>query len=774
MDVPVLAITSGDCALRGASVPDTLDRIIVGSPGWRARLGGARAVVLILGDRREAAATLAAEQGLDAEHAEALWEHLVRAALTELDGRSVAIVTPAAAGEVVAAWPPAFEDGPGDGAGAATVDEWLAAVAGTNHASLRVPAALRSDAGIVALLAEREILLAEIARLTDVVLAAAAVGPAPRSSDLRAVPGPPPISYKADVTASPDQYRLWLEGNAARRDREVRDKLARLSTHPTFSVVVPIYRPDLDLLDRCIDSVRSQRYPHWELCLFDDCSGDPAVVDALERAAASDRRIHVGFGAQNGGISVATNAAAALATGTFLTLLDQDDELTPDALALVAAAIDDHPTADVVYTDEDKLDEAGNRTEPYFKPDWSPELLLSNMYLGHLLTFRRSLFEEVGGFRSTHDGSQDYDLALRATEKARKVVHVPRVAYHWRKTAGSTALDYRNKPQSDLAARAALADALARRDVDGWVESGMHEGTFRIRRRLPDRPTVSIIVPYHDGAPLLSLCLRSIEETIGDDVAWDVLLVDNRSWEPETFALASQLRGNERYRFLEYDHSFNWSAMNNLAAAETSADYLLFMNSDIEARQSGWLEAMLEPALDPDVGAVGARLLYPDGRIQHAGVVLGLGAGVAWHPFCFLPGDQPGYFAQPRVMRNWSAVTGACMLVPRALFEETGGFDERLPTAFNDVDFCLRLGAAGRRIVYTPFAELVHHESASRGTSAMEVEESIEMLHRYEALIKHDPYFNANLDIHRQEYNVSIASEEVDPWIWIEWVAASS
>lgn len=771
--IPVLGITDRH-AWAGSGTPGVeTDPIVVGSPGWRARLGIGSPLVVVLTDASASARALAAERGLDEPRASRLWTQLVRSLLPVLEGRPVVFVPPERVAEVLGAWPPRPRPDEAVVEEVEDLDDWVASATAVRfHPSFVAPKGFAVDGDVEALLAERELLLEELTTLADVTLVGLAASP-PKETTPRATPIVPRITYGADVTGQPELYRLWLESNTARWRTETAAALGSLRSRPTISVLVPIYRPDLHLLDRCVESVRGQSYADWELCLFDDCSGDPEVTHALQRHAASDARIRIGAASENGGISAATNGAATLASGDFVSLLDQDDELDPDALALVVAAIDGEPRADFVYTDEDKLDEDGLRLEPYFKPDWSPELLLSNMYLGHLTTIRRSLFDAVGGFRSTHDGSQDYDLALRVTERARAIVHVPRLAYRWRKTSGSTALDYRNKPQSDVAARLALSDALERRGVDGWIESGLHEGTFRIRRRLTPLPTTAIIIPFHDGAALLDLCLRSLTETIAHD-QWEVILVDNRSWEPETSALVREVARRPNVKVLQYDHPFNWSAINNLAAAATDADHLVFMNSDIEARHDGWLEAMLEPAQDPEVGAVGARLLYPDGRIQHAGVVLGLGGGVGWHPFCFLPPDQPGYFAQPKVLRNWSAVTGACMLVPHRLFDDMQGFDEKLPTAFNDVDLCLRLRRADRRIVYTPFAELTHHESASRGTSAMEISESLLMREKYSALIDCDPYFNPNLDIRRQEYTVSVASEEIDPWIWIEWLVENS
>jgi GT2 family glycosyltransferase/SAM-dependent methyltransferase len=584
--------------------------------------------------------------------------------------------------------------------------------------------------------------------------------------------------YGLDAAQDTEAYGRWLDARAAREQARRERDLQRLATlsPPRISVLVPVYRPEPEILRRCVESVRRQTYQNWQLCLCDDGSGDPEIRALLDTFAAEDSRVAVGARDVNGGISAATNSAAEMATGEFLALLDQDDELDPGALAAAAVALAEDPEVDFVYTDEDKFEPDGRRSEPFFKPDWSPDQLMSHMYLGHMLVFRRSLFEEVGGFRSEYDGSQDFDLALRLTERARKVTHVPVVGYHWRKIAGSTAHDYRAKPGADLAARAALTDALRRRGEQGSVESGLHEGTFRIRRVVSEQPLVSVIVPFHDGAELLRRCVTSLQERAGYE-NWEAILVDNNSWEPETRAVLNRLTQDQRCRVLPYPQPFNWAAINNYAAQYAEGRHLLFLNADIEGRSDGWLEALVEQSQRHEVGAVGSRLLYPDGRVQHAGVVMGLGGGVAWHAFCFLPGDQPGYFGQAKVLRNYCAVTGACMMVPKEVFDSLGGFDQSLPVAYNDIDFCLRLRDAGLRIVYTPFSELVHEESAIRGHASREPIETAIMWQRWEPIIRRDPYFNPNLDPLRSECSLDAGFEE-DPWLTLvstveKWLSRS-
>jgi GT2 family glycosyltransferase len=415
------------------------------------------------------------------------------------------------------------------------------------------------------------------------------------------------------------------------------------------------------------------------------------------------------------------------ATADFLAFVEPDDELEPGSLAAVAERLAGIPDADVLYTDEDRIDEHGALAFPRFKPGWSPDLLLTGDYTGGLLVVRRSLYERTGGW--------GWDLALRATEGARAVVHLPLVAYHRRR-----------EPASNVSA---LSSALVRRGEDALVEDGLTPGTFRVRRPVRGEPLVSIVVPFQDGAELLRRCLASLDHGGWD--RWEALLVDNLSWEPATAALLQGL-DQPRFRHLVHATAFNWAAINNEAARQAAGTYLLFLNADVAGTAPGWLRALLEEAQRPEVGPVGARLLYPDGTIQHAGVVLGLGGGVAWHAFCGCPSAQGGYLDQAKVVRNCSAVTGACLMVRRDVFDALGGFDESLAVAYNDVDFCLRAWQRGYRVVYTPFAELVHAESAFRGGIEPGTAAETIMTERWGDLVRADPFFNPNLDPMRSEF----------------------
>ncbi len=537
----------------------------------------------------------------------------------------------------------------------------------------------------------------------------------------------------------PPEYWHWLHLHELRQAPPV----DLPTSGPLISVVVPVYRPSHWYFRECVQSVMHQTYGNWELCLCDDGSGDPELTAIMEELAAGDPRITVMAMAENSGISRATNRALEASSGVFVALLDHDDLLHPEALAELAAVVSRTKDADVIYTDEDKYDELDRPFHPHFKPDWSPDLLLAFPYLGHLTAVRRSLLVAIGGFRPEFDGSQDFDVMLRATEQARRVVHIPRVLYHWRVVAGSAAGDSDAKPWAHAASRRVVEDALVRQGIDGIVDGGPFLGAYTVRRRVRGTPSVSVIIPFRDQAALTAQCLDSLERSPGYPIG-EVVLVDNGSSEPETTALRLRLADRPATRVLDYPGPFNWPAINNLAAATCRSDMLLFLNNDIEASSEGWLHAMVEQAQRPEVGAVGARLLYPDGRLQHAGVVLGLG-GVAGHLFAGLPANAMGYFGWEQVTREVSAVTAACMLVRRPVFEELHGFDEAFAVGFNDVDFCIRLRQAGYQVLYTPQAELVHYESVSRGYSGFHRDYE-EFLARWtEVLRAGDPFYNPNL-----------------------------
>ena len=575
-------------------------------------------------------------------------------------------------------------------------------------------------------------------------------------TDTRRATYEPTLPWSRDAGSDATAYQYWL------RDRADKGGQTRtvdsIADGPLISVVVPVYRPQMWFLRACVESVTSQTYANWELCLCDDGSNDPLLSDFLSQLTRAHRQIEVSFQTRNGGISVASNAAVAQAKGDFIAFLDHDDVLHAEALAEVAACAQANPDADVIYTDDDKVDERGRRYQPHFKPDWAPDLLLTFPYLGHLLVIRRRLLKDIGGLRSEYDGSQDYDLMLRATERARRVIHIPRVLYHWRAVAGSAASTFDAKPWAHAASRRALEEAMARQGIEGSVEPGPFPGAYHARRAVPTGPSLSIIIPFRDHAAMTVKCLTSLRVDPGFE-NFEVLLIDNGSIEPETVALRDRLARVDRSRVIDFPDPFNWSRINNLAASSCESDLLLFMNNDVEATRPGWLAAMVEHAVRPEVGAVGARLLFPNGVTQHAGVVLGIN-GIAGHLFSGLPAGQLGYFAWDRMIRPYSAVTGACLMVRRAVFEELGGFDEDLAVAFNDVDFGMRVSDAGYRIIYTPLAELVHYESMSRGFSGFFRDYRYFLTKWDRTRLRTDPFYNPNLSLFAPWCPLRSAEEE--------------
>ena len=517
-----------------------------------------------------------------------------------------------------------------------------------------------------------------------------------------------------------DPYQAWLAANAwttAARETLVGRLRTCSGTLPKISVVMPVYDPPVQFLEAAIRSVAEQVYENWELCIADDKSRDPKVRMALERWAARDPRIKVVFREANGHISRATNSAAEAASGEFLCFLDHDDELTPDALGEAALYIAEHPETDFVYSDDDKIDEHGRRFAPQFKPDWSPELLLSYMYLCHIGLIRRELFQKLEGDRPGFEGAQDYDLALRATERARHVGHIPLVLYHWRAIAGSTATTGSAKPEGFEAGRRAVQEAIQRRGGKAIVvqpEWALKARVGIFAHEFPDEgPRVAIIIPTRNRLKTLRTCLDSLAKTTYRN--YEVVIVDNESDEPATLAYLQRLP-HRVLRLKSPGGRFSFAYLNNEAARQADAEYVLMLNNDTQVIEPRWLSRMMGYAQLPGVGAVGAKLTYPDGRIQHAGILHGLHHGLAEHAFKLMDRHEQGYLSYAMVARNYVAMTAACLLTPRKLLLEMGGLDEKLfAVAYNDVDYGLRLQDRGYRCVYCPGAELIHHEGLTRG-----------------------------------------------------------
>jgi GT2 family glycosyltransferase len=536
-------------------------------------------------------------------------------------------------------------------------------------------------------------------------------------------------------------------------------RLGILSTHaqmlprqPTISVVMPVYNAPEPLLREAIESVLAQIYPHWELCIADDASPSTHVRLILDEYVRRDQRIRVSYRAENGHISRASNTAIEMARGEYVAFLDHDDLLRPHALACVAAAVNQFPEARVLYSDEDKLNAEGRRCEPYFKTAFSPDLLRSHNYMCHLAVYRRDFLLPLGGLRVGFEGAQDYDLVLRAVEHASpsQIVHIPRVLYHWRKVEGSTAAGKDQKPYALRAALRAVNAHLERTGLTGEaVESPECPGMVRVRYRVPEpRPFVSLIIPTRNTLELLRGCVESVR-TRTEYAPYEILIVDNGSDDPATLAYFRQLESKGQARVVRDDGAFNFSRINNQAVKAARGAVLLFLNNDIEVISRDWLGEMVSHAVRPGVGAVGARLWYPNDTLQHGGVILV--CGVAGHAHKGLQAGDGGYCSRAALIQNFSGVTGACLAVRREIFEEVGGFDETLAAAFNDVDFCLRVAGAGYRNVWTPYAELYHHESATRGHEnspekrARFQKEAALLQARWGEALQADPYLNPNL-----------------------------
>ncbi len=567
-------------------------------------------------------------------------------------------------------------------------------------------------------------------------------------------------------------YPSWIAAQEALSRAEAaalrrRAESLALDGGPLISVLMPVYNPPLPFLAAAIDSVQRQVYPKWELCIADDASTNPAVRSLLASRAAADPRIKVVFRQTNGHIAAASNSALDLVSGSYVALLDHDDELATTALYWVAEALHATPDAAIVYSDEDKVDAQGVRSMPYFKCDFNYDLFLAHNMVSHLGVYRTALVRELGGFRVGYEGSQDYDLALRVIERIppAQIVHVPRVLYHWRTFPGSTAQATDEKPYAFEAAKRAIADHLQRRGVVADVlEAPECRGMQRIRYRLPESaPRVLIVIPTRDRLDLLAHCCESIL-TKSTYANYRICVVDNGSVEPRTLEYLSRLRG-AGHAVLRDDARFNYSRLNNRAVRELGRDarFVCLLNNDTEVVSPAWLEELVGHAIQPGVGCAGARLWYPDGRIQHAGVVMGL-LTCAGHAHRFAPRGDPGYMGRAALQQSFSAVTGACLLVSRAIYDAVGGLDETLPVAFNDIDFCLRVRAAGHRNVWTPYAELVHHESMSRGLEdtpeklARARVEVAKLRERWKDVMENDPCYSPHLTLDAEDFSRATVS----------------
>lgn len=548
-------------------------------------------------------------------------------------------------------------------------------------------------------------------------------------------------------------YPNWLARNEVLDIEAMTQEIATFHYQPKISIAMPVYNVEEKWLRLCIDSILNQVYTNWELCMADDASTDPNVKNILTEYQQLDERIRVVFREQNGHISEATNSALAIATGEFVALLDNDDELAINAFYEVVKVLNENPKLDLIYSDEDKIDMDGNRSDPAFKPDWSPDLLLGTNYISHLGVYRRSILEEIGGFRKGYEGSQDYDLVLRFTEKTTKerIKHIPKVLYYWRMLPTSTAVDQGSKGYAFEAGLRAVQDALVRRGINGHATHGAANGLYDVYYDIESEKLVSIIIPTKNGYKDVQRCVSSIiEKTTYQN--YEIIMADNGSTDPKMHELYAEFEQQLPGRFFveSIDIPFNFSTINNRAAKKAHGEYLLFLNNDTEVITENWLTLMVSFAQQERIGCVGAKLLYPNNTVQHAGVILGLG-GVAGHGHYGYPHGDLGYFGRLAINVNYSAVTAACLLMKKADFDAVGGFEEAFTVAFNDVDLCLKVQALGRDNVWLHEAELYHFESQTRGyddkgkKKKRFEQEKVMMEEKWGPLIENDPFYNPNL-----------------------------
>ncbi|PAX54338.1 glycosyltransferase family 2 protein [Brunnivagina elsteri] len=545
-------------------------------------------------------------------------------------------------------------------------------------------------------------------------------------------------------------YQEWIADKHLRKIDIAyhKQEISKWKLKPRFSIIMPVYNVEAQWLEKAIKSVINQIYPYWELCIADDASPSPHIREILTRYSQLDERIKVVFRTENANISAASNSALEIATGDYIALLDNDDELAINALFENAKLINQHPEADFIYSDEDKIDIKGKRSDPFFKPDWSPEYFHSCMYTCHLGVYRTNIIKEIGGFRSEYDGSQDYDLVLRVVEKTQNIHHIPKILYHWRIIPSSVTSGEEAKPWAYIAAQRALEDMLSRSSYPGYVEKTERAGFWQVRRNIQGQPLISIIIPSAaktidtpDGdLCLLENCIHSIE-TISNYRNFEIIVVDG-------YDIPENILKNiaaENINLVRCGNQFNFSERINLGVTQAKGEYLVLLNDDTEVITPNWLEQMLELSQQKEIAAVGAKLLFPNGKIQHAGVTIL--NGNPGHVFYGCEKDHPGYFCSNIVTRNYLGVTGACLMMRKQVFEELGGMDEDFPLNYNDVDLCLKAHQAGYRNVVIPSVELIHYESVSRGEGLKpgEWEKLNNKWKNYLQGLNYDPYYNPNL-----------------------------
>lgn len=558
------------------------------------------------------------------------------------------------------------------------------------------------------------------------------------------------------------QYQIWIKKNEPNESSLEAQRQNGFDYEPKISIITPVFNTPKKILIEMIESVINQTYANWELCIADGNSKEQDVREILQIYAEKDNRIKIKLLQENKGIAGNSNEALSFSTGDFVTFLDHDDKLPPFALYEIVNAVNKNPDSDFIYSDEDILSYNGRkRLKPHFKPDWSPDTLRSYNYITHLTVIRRALLDKIGCFRDGFDGSQDYDLILRTAEHANKIIHIPKILYHWRESKGSTAGNPFAKLYAYDAAKKALNEHLLRIGLKGEVYNSPLWGIYTIKYEIIESPKISIIIPNNNHTETLRKCINSILDKSAYK-NYEIIIVENNSNKKEIFDYYKEISRLNNVKIATWNNTFNYSAVNNFGVRHSDGEVLLFLNNDTEVINKDWLERMLEHAQRKEVGAVGAKLYYPNYTIQHAGVILGIG-GVAGHSHKDYDGNDFGYYNRLKIVQNLSAVTGACLMTRKEVFAMVDGFDESYPYAFNDVDLCMKIREKGYLIIFTPFAELYHYESKSRG-----YEDTPEKLKRFyneidlfkkkwgDVLEKGDPYYSPNLTLDKEDFSIRI------------------
>lgn len=555
-------------------------------------------------------------------------------------------------------------------------------------------------------------------------------------------------------------YGPWYRAYIPTEETLETQRKQKFDYSPLISIAVPAYQTPVEFLRQMIESLIVQTYSNWELCIVNASPDNEEMQKVLAEYSAGDSQVRFCNLKENLGIAENTNRAFAMAKGEFVGLLDHDDLLAPNALYEIVKILQDHPQADALYTDEDKVTtELDEHFQPHLKPDFNLDLLRSNNYICHFFVVRKSIVEKAGGFRKEFDGAQDYDFIFRCTENAGEVLHVPEILYHWRTHKASTADNPASKMYAFEAGKRAIEAHLERTGTKGEVSHTQDLGFYRVKYPVQGKPLVSVIIPNKDEKETLQTCLEMLEKNTGYQ-NFEIIIVENNSTTDEIFRYYKELSGNRKIHLLRWGKEFNYSAINNFATAHAKGEYLLFLNNDVKSINPDWLEEMLGVCQRPEVGGVGAKLIYPDNTIQHAGCVIGMG-GIAGHMFVDMPADRTGYLHKASLLQDMSAVTAACLLMKKEVFEQAGGFTEELAVAFNDVDLCLKVRKNGYLIVYDPYAKLYHMESKTRGA-----EDSKEKVRRFQTEIEYmrchwidilkngDPCYNKNLSLTKWNYSL--------------------